>query len=102
MASARSALSRTVLVQLVAAAIAAAGLAGCGQSAPRTHAAPVASAPEPDAGTEVTAKDDLVGWADADKRFGGDATRGKALVARYECNRCHAGTGQPAPTFDRQ
>jgi cytochrome c2 len=33
---------------------------------------------------------------------GGDPARGKSLVARYECNRCHEGTGLPAPALDRQ
>jgi hypothetical protein len=31
----------------------------------------------------------------------GDAARGKALVARFECNRCHEGTGQLAPKLDQ-
>jgi cytochrome c2 len=35
-------------------------------------------------------------WLDAEHRFHGDAARGKALVAKYECNRCHDGTGLPA------
>jgi mono/diheme cytochrome c family protein len=32
----------------------------------------------------------------------GDADRGKALVARFECSRCHEGTGMPAVTLERQ
>lgn len=31
----------------------------------------------------------------------GDAARGKALVAQYECNRCHEGTGQASPKLDQ-
>jgi cytochrome c len=31
----------------------------------------------------------------------GDAARGKALVAQYECNRCHEGTGHAAPKLDQ-
>jgi cytochrome c2 len=34
-------------------------------------------------------------WIDAESRFHGDAARGKTLVRKYECNRCHAGTGLP-------
>ena len=31
----------------------------------------------------------------------GNVGRGKALVAEFECNRCHAGTGLAAPKLDR-
>lgn len=31
----------------------------------------------------------------------GDAARGKALVAEFECSRCHSGTGQPAAKLDQ-
>jgi Cytochrome c len=31
----------------------------------------------------------------------GDPARGKALVAEFECNRCHAGTGQPSARLDQ-
>ncbi len=31
----------------------------------------------------------------------GDAARGKALLGEFECNRCHLGTGQPAPRIDQ-
>ena len=31
----------------------------------------------------------------------GDAEKGKELVKKFECNRCHEGTGQPAPTLDK-
>jgi cytochrome c2 len=36
-------------------------------------------------------------WIDAERRVHGDAARGKALVAKYECNRCHEGSGLPDP-----
>ena len=32
----------------------------------------------------------------------GDAERGKKLVAEFQCNRCHDGTGHPAPKMDQQ
>lgn len=32
----------------------------------------------------------------------GNAERGKALVEQFECNRCHDGTGLPAPKMDKQ
>lgn len=31
----------------------------------------------------------------------GSAERGKALLAELQCNRCHAGTGLPAPALDQ-
>jgi cytochrome c2 len=36
-------------------------------------------------------------WMEAERRFHGDAARGKTLVGTYECNRCHGGTGLPDP-----
>jgi mono/diheme cytochrome c family protein len=32
----------------------------------------------------------------------GDAAKGKELVARFECSRCHEGTGTPAAAFEKQ
>jgi cytochrome c1 len=32
----------------------------------------------------------------------GDAEKGKALVAKYECSRCHEGTGTPTGTIEKQ
>jgi mono/diheme cytochrome c family protein len=32
----------------------------------------------------------------------GDAAKGKELVAKFECNRCHDGTGQPEAKFEKQ
>jgi cytochrome c2 len=87
-------------VTLVATALVITGVAACGQRASTEQSAPPAQQPTPDAA--VAAHDDLARWADAEEGSRGDAAHGKALVAKYECNRCHAGTGEPAPTFDRQ
>lgn len=32
----------------------------------------------------------------------GDAARGKDLVVKFECSRCHEGTGTPAAVFEKQ
>ncbi len=32
----------------------------------------------------------------------GDPARGRELIAHFECNRCHEGAGEDAPTADRQ
>jgi cytochrome c2 len=50
---------------------------------------------------EHGAHDALAGWTKIEERVAGDAAHGKALVARYECNRCHGGTEEMAPSFDR-
>lgn len=44
----------------------------------------------------------VASWADVEQRFHGDPAHGNALVARYECNRCHEGTGLPAPPVTAQ
>jgi cytochrome c2 len=105
----RSALSRVALV-----AMTLAGIAACGQNGSRdrgSSAAPSAEAHDVPEGVSCTrdacalpaaAHDDLGDWVDVERSAAGDATRGKALVARYECNRCHEGTGQPAQAFERQ
>src|SRR6185312_12019312 len=31
----------------------------------------------------------------------GNAEHGQELIKKFECNRCHEGTGQPAPTLDK-
>jgi cytochrome c2 len=41
-------------------------------------------------------------WTAAEATISGDAARGERLVARFECVRCHEGTGQPTPFIDRQ
>ena len=92
------------LAHLVAALVVA-GVAACGQGATHDQTAqddlPVAAvahaAPAP-----APMRDELAGWTDVEAHAHGDAAHGKALVAKYECNRCHAGTGDPAPSFDRQ
>jgi cytochrome c1 len=38
----------------------------------------------------------------AEEPVHGDAKRGEELVARFECARCHDGTGLPAPMLQRQ
>jgi cytochrome c2 len=96
MATARSTSHRAWL------ALVAFFVAGCGQASTRTEEPPAQLVPVADAGTTVAPPDPLAGWTNVEATSAGDATRGKALVARYECNRCHVGTGQPAPTFDRQ
>src|SRR5262245_25718225 len=41
-------------------------------------------------------------WMDAERALHGDAAHGKELVKKFECNRCHEGTGLAAPMMDRQ
>jgi cytochrome c2 len=93
--------------RLTVAAVIVAGVAACGQSGASDHAAPVAAP----AGASCThdactlpapPHDDVAEGTDVEPPASGDAARGKALVAKYECQRCHEGTGQPAPAFERQ
>jgi cytochrome c2 len=95
----RSGLAKLAMALVVAASLPACGQAPRDQASPMTVTAPIAAnalgAPVPD-------HDDLAGWVDLELRSRGDATHGEALLARYQCNRCHAGTGQPAPMFDHQ
>jgi cytochrome c2 len=104
MASARSARSHlgSHLGMVAATALFVAGVAACGQRTSDEQPAPVATQPTLDAVVAVPVHDDLAGWVAVEERLRGDAAHGKALVAKYECNRCHAGTGETAPTFDRQ
>ncbi len=99
-------LPRLALLRLATATLVVACAAACSQGATHEQAAPVAAEPSATArsgeSAPVVAHDDLAGWADVDKRSLGDVARGKVLVAKYECNRCHAGTGQPAEPFLRQ
>ncbi len=96
--------SPQLLVSLFALSLAAA----CGQSATaastleETSAAPAPRTAPPAHETAPLPRDELAGWTEVEARAHGDAEHGKALVAKYECNRCHAGTGDPAPSFDRQ
>jgi cytochrome c2 len=93
----------------LAAALLLSAVAACSEAA--THetttvvlATPAAAAETPAAPLPEVAPEHgaLAGWTDVEARARGDAARGKALVERFECNRCHAGTNQPAPSFDRQ
>src|ERR1700691_2638657 len=107
----RSALSHVALVAMIVA-----GVAACGQNGSRDRGSPVAAVPaegvhDVPEGVSCTrdacalpavAHDDPGDWVEIERSATGDAARGKALVAKYECNRCHEGTGQPAPAFDRQ
>src|SRR5579863_10040136 len=99
-------LDRSALSRFALAATLAAGMAACSQSGSTDRGLPVAAGPAdgvagPPRGASC-AHDDLDGWADVEQQARGDAVRGKALVAKYECNRCHEGTGQPAQAFERQ
>lgn len=107
----RLALSRLALVAMIVASVAACGQSGSRDRAPPPSARPADSVSDVAEGASCTrdacalpavARDGLDGWADVERRAGGDAAHGKALVAKYECNRCHEGTGQPAPALDRQ
>jgi len=89
------------LAQL-AAAVALAAAVGCSQGSVRREELTAPATPADTGAAVAVVHDDLAGWADVEQGVGGDAAHGKSLVARYECNRCHAGTGQPAPSFDRQ
>lgn len=97
---------RGLVSHLVAAVVLLAGAAACSQGAVRdvpvaggAHEAPPALAPS---ATPAVATPDARAWVDVERAAAGDAARGKALVARYECNRCHEGTGLAAPPLDRQ
>ena len=69
---------------LVAATVFAAILAGC------------PSKPKPDATDASAARPDLDAGG-AQLADVGNAAHGKALIAEYQCNRCHGGTGEAAP-----
>jgi mono/diheme cytochrome c family protein len=100
------ALARSLLrpiAMLAVPVLVALGVAACGQGpAPDRPTAPALVAPSPEAATPAPARDELAGWTRVEEASRGDAAHGKKLVARYECSRCHAGTGEPAPSFDRQ
>lgn len=74
-------------------------LAGCKDRSPR----PPTAEPVPSAAGALAA---LSGASEALEPalppfVAGDAERGKRLVAQYECNRCHEGTGLGAPTLEK-
>lgn len=62
----------------------ACGACGDDAASPRRPEAPEAPAPAPR-------------WA-----IEGDADRGRTLIARFECNRCHEGTGLDAPPPEKR
>jgi cytochrome c2 len=93
------ALTRSILGR-IGAAVATVAVAACGQPPPLDHEVPAPNLVL--TSTPVVERDDLAGWTETEQRAHGDAAHGKALIARYECNRCHAGTGEPAPMFERQ
>lgn len=100
-------LARSWMPRLAVATVIVASVAACGQPASHDRESPVdtpagASCTHDACTLPAPPRDDLQGWADVDRQAGGDATRGKALVAKYECQRCHEGAGQPAPVFERQ
>jgi cytochrome c5 len=57
--------------------------------------------PAPNPATSATAEPAAQAAAEPEEP-GGDAEKGKALVAKYECSRCHEGTGTPAATLEKQ
>jgi cytochrome c2 len=75
---------------------------GCGTPSP----APVTTTEDPATTPAPTRSDPPVLSSTVlmalDPPFHGDAKRGQSLVVRYECARCHDGTGQPAPFIDFQ
>jgi len=76
---------------LAAAALAA---ASCSHKKPTSGSATgAASSARPAAAAIATAEPE---------EPGGDPERGKALIAQFECNRCHEGTGLPVPKMDKQ
>jgi cytochrome c2 len=89
---------------LVAAVVLLAGAAACSQGA--APGAPVSRgeqpAPAPPPASAAATAADARAWVDVEHAAAGDAARGKMLVAHYECNRCHEGTGLAAPPLDRQ
>ncbi len=80
--------------RLVVGIVAAAEFAACGGE----ERAP---APATGAASAVVAQAAPGAQADDDTAPPGDADRGKKLVLRFECNRCHDGTGFAAAAQDR-
>ena len=58
--------------------------------------------PAPEASPSASATAVQTGPAAEPEEPAGDAEKGKALVAKYECSRCHEGTGTPASTLEKQ
>jgi mono/diheme cytochrome c family protein len=79
--------------------LAAAALLSCNdKTAPGTT--PAASASAASAASASSAAS--AATAEAAEEPAGDAERGKALVEKFECSRCHEGTGTPAATLEKQ
>jgi cytochrome c2 len=77
-------------------------LVGCGSPKPaavQTVTEPVSVLPVLDSPSPAAPEER---WTEVEAREHGDKERGQTLVAHYECARCHDGTGQPAPFFERQ
>ena len=64
-----------------------------------SHAPP--SPEKPGHGASRAASGALVEHASTEPFEAGSAEHGKALVAEFECNRCHAGTGLAKPKLDQ-
>jgi cytochrome c5 len=59
--------------------------------------------PDPSAHPSATSSGGTAASAPAPKlATAADGAHGKELVAKYECNRCHDGTGHPAPPQSKQ
>jgi mono/diheme cytochrome c family protein len=75
---------------------------GCGSPTPapapkQGEPSPVVTKTEPRPAVVPVAVEET-----SEEPLAGDAKRGESLVARFECVRCHDGTGQPAPFIDHQ
>src|SRR5689334_20121271 len=94
---------------LLVAALGAATLFACTESktnptpSASVTSAPVVSAPPtPSAANSNSALAFVMpgdNWASIDSALGGNEKHGRELVAKYECSRCHEGTGTPAPAI---
>jgi len=80
-------------------AIALVAIACTGRSDPPRKAAPATSA-KPAPGATKTPVDTLPAAVLASLQKAGDATRGRKLVQKFECNRCHDGTGLGAARLE--
>ncbi len=88
-------------VRLLSGLAVAALVAACGSSSPsgeETGPAPSANA----AVAPTSVADSADAPEPADDGPPGDAIHGKQLVQKFECNRCHDGTGTAAPKAEKQ
>ncbi len=86
-------MARLHLLLIALAALATAALGCTGERGAPRHDAPPASAAA-SASAAAPASRAAVAFVD---KAPGDAARGKELVTKFECNRCHEGTGLAAP-----